>query len=242
MISGPATVTFANGSAPMTTASFTSTGTYVLQLSATDSLASSNSQVTITVNPAINYAGTPFPGPAAATVPGTIQAENFDNGGNGVAYNWQTTTNPGNANYRSGTGVGIETTSDTGGGDDVGYAVAGDWTKYSVNVPTPGTYSLDLRVAQQSAGGQMHVEVDGINVTGALNIPNTGGFQNWQTITATGINLTAGNHVVKISFDTNGSNGWVGNLNWFRFNLTQMPGPIVTRGVIKALRFRREQH
>ncbi len=85
----------------------------------------------------------------------------------------------------------------------------------------------------------MHVEVDGTNVTGTVAIPNTGSWNIWQTITVTGINLTAGTHVVKVSFDTNAADNpgqanqqFVTNLNWIRFNLTQAApsGPTVIAG------------
>jgi len=246
LFSGPGTVTFANPASPATTASFSLAGTYVLQLSGTDGITAHTATVTITVNPVVTYFGTPFPGPAAAAVPGTIQAENFDTGGEGVAYHWQTTTNPGGANYRPGTGVGIQTTNDTGGGDNICYAVAGDWLKYSVNVATSGTYSLDFRVAQKAAGGQMHVEVDGTNLTGVVSVPNTGSWSTWQTITVTGLNLTAGQHVVRLSFDTNANDNpgvanqqFVANLNWLRFNLTQAApqGPTVSAGSNQSVNY-----
>ena len=74
----------------------------------------------------------------------------------------------------------------------------------------------------------MHVEVDGNNVTGTVNVPNTGSWNTWQTITVSGINLTAGSHVVRVSFDTNANDNpgvanaqFVANFNWMRFNLTQ---------------------
>lgn len=50
-VSGPAAVTFANASLPITTATFTAPGTYVLRLTASDSQLSASDDVTITVNP-----------------------------------------------------------------------------------------------------------------------------------------------------------------------------------------------
>jgi len=51
--SGPGTVTFTNASAASTTASFSVSGTYVLQLTASDSLLTHADLVTITVNPVV---------------------------------------------------------------------------------------------------------------------------------------------------------------------------------------------
>jgi hypothetical protein len=50
-LSGPGTVSFADAAALSTTASFTAPGSYVLRLTANDSVLASNDDVTITVNP-----------------------------------------------------------------------------------------------------------------------------------------------------------------------------------------------
>src|SRR5258708_1566924 len=71
---------------------------------------------------------TPFTG-TPAPVAGIIQAENFDNGGEGVAYHDTDAANLGGA-YRA-TGVDIEATGDTGGGYDVGWTHAGEWLDYT---------------------------------------------------------------------------------------------------------------
>ena len=112
---------------------------------------------------------------AAATiqsVPGTIQAEDFDDGGSGVGYLDTTAGNSG-GQYRA-TDVDIESTSDVGGGYSVGWAFAGEWLAYTVNVATAGTYDLEVRVASAGAGGTFHIEVNGVDRTGPLTVPNTG--------------------------------------------------------------------
>ena len=49
----------------------------------------------------------------------------------------------------------------------------GEWTKYTVNVVTGGTYKVQLGAASATPRN-MHIEVDGVNVTGVL-VVNTGG-------------------------------------------------------------------
>jgi len=167
----------------------------------------------------INYirvgapAGAPYGG-VRVSLPGTIQVENFDEGGPGVAYVDSTTANSG-GKYRS-TGVDIEATGDSGGGYDVAWAFAGEWLNYSVTVPTAGTYDFDVRVASAGAGGKFHIEVNGVDKTGALTVPNTGGWQTWTTIKKTGVTLSAGSQSVRLVMDTNGSTTSVGNFNWMR--------------------------
>lgn len=156
---------------------------------------------------------TPFNG-TAASLPGTVQFENYDAGGEGVAYHDTTSGNSG-GQYRSNS-VDIGTTLDTGGGFNIGWVHAGEWLKYTVKVTTAGTYSLDLRVAQSGSGGKFHVEVDGVDKTGAIAVPNTGGWQVWTTVTRTGFALTAGTHVIRIVMDADGSGGSVANFNWMK--------------------------
>jgi hypothetical protein len=163
------------------------------------------------------YGGTPAP------IPGTFEAENFDEGGQSVAY---FDTTPGNAGgaYRS-TDVDIEPTTDTGGGYDVMKTKPGEWLKYTVNVTASGTYPLDIRVANIGAGATFHVEVDGVDKTGPIAVPDTGGWQTWQTMTTAGIPFTAGQRVIRVVFDTEGSSSGVGNYNWFRVVAAPPPPP-----------------
>ncbi len=81
----------------------------------------------------------PYGGTAAA-VPGAVQAENYDTGGQGVAYN-VTSVNGTDNGYRS-DGVDLEATTDTGGpANDLGWTAAGQWFgNYTANVATAGTY------------------------------------------------------------------------------------------------------
>jgi subtilisin family serine protease len=157
---------------------------------------------------------TPFGG-IAASIPGLIEAEKFDDGGEGIAYHDQTTGNAG-GQYRP-TDVDIATTPDGGGGYTLGYVSAGEWLKYSVSVTTGGSYTFEARIASDGQGGTFHLEVDGVDATGSMVVPPTGGWQRWQTISRGGIALTAGPHVLRIVIDTNGSTGWWGNLNYVRW-------------------------
>jgi hypothetical protein len=149
------------------------------------------------------YSGSPY------AIPGKVEAENYNTGGEGVAYHDTDSTNNG-GQYRPSDGVDIEASTDTGGGYNVGWTAGGEWMKYTVNVASSGTYNFDFRVASAQAGGAFHLEVDNTNVTGALTVPNTGGWQNWTDVTANNINLTAGQHVFKWVTDAAG-----GNYNWF---------------------------
>jgi len=62
----------------------------------------------------------------------------------------------------------------------------------------------------------VHLAVDGTNVTGSIALPDTGGWNTWQTVTKTGVSLPAGTHVVTLVVDANGSGGTAADVNWIR--------------------------
>jgi len=151
------------------------------------------------------YGGTP------AAVPGTVQAENYDTGGQGVAYN-VTSTNGSANTYRS-DGVDLEATTDSGGGYDLGWTTAGQWFKYTVNVATAGTYTVGLRLAAPSAVTDgLHIDnSSGTNLSGSVAVAATGGWQTWETVNAT-VTLPAGTQTLTIDQD---NAGW--NINYLTF-------------------------
>jgi Pectate lyase superfamily protein/Carbohydrate binding module (family 6)/F5/8 type C domain/Abnormal spindle-like microcephaly-assoc'd, ASPM-SPD-2-Hydin/Fibronectin type III domain len=168
------------------------------------------------------YAGTtgsgeaPYGGTAAA-VPGTVHAENYDTGGQGVAYN-VTSVNGTDNSYRS-DGVDLETATSPATGNDLGWTASGQWFKYTVDVATAGTYTVSFLVAAPSAvTDAFHItNSSGTNLTGSVNIPATGGFQTWTTVTAT-VTLPAGLQVLTLNED---HAGW--NIDTATFALANAP-------------------
>ncbi|WDF57907.1 glycosyl hydrolase family 18 protein [Flavobacterium sp. KACC 22758] len=115
-------------------------------------------------------------------------------------------------NYNTMSGVQTEATTDTGGGLNVGYCDTGDWMAYyNINFPTSGNYVIEYRVASAVTGGRLSSDLNaGTIQLGAVNVPNTGGWQNWQTITQT-VNVNAGTYNFGIYVQNTGF-----NINWFR--------------------------
>jgi hypothetical protein len=139
----------------------------------------------------------------ARAVPGTIQAEDFRDGGY-----WDST--PGNYGtlYRP-TNVDVEATSDAGGGFNVGWIDAGEWLEYDIQVASAGYYDLAARLASPYSGKSFRILVDGADIGAALNVPNTGAWQKWQTVTGQLAYFAAGTHRVRVAATTDGF-----NLNW----------------------------
>ena len=156
------------------------------------------------------YSGTtgsgegPFGGTPAA-IPGTVLAENYDTGGQGIAYN-VTSVNGTDNSYRS-DGVDLETATSPATGNDLGWTASGQWFKYTVNVATAGTYTVSFLVAAPSAvtDGFHLSNSSGTNLSGAVNVTATSGWQDWATVTAT-VTLPAGLQVLTLNEDNAGWN------------------------------------
>ena len=146
----------------------------------------------------------PYGGTAAA-VPGTVQAANYDTGGQGTGYNVASVN--GSANSYRPDGVDLEACSDTGCGDDIGWTGTGQWFRYTVNVATARTYTVTLRLSSPSGvTDALHIaSSSGANLSGAVSAPNTGGWQTYATATVS-VALPAGKQTLTIYQDNGGWN------------------------------------
>ena len=162
-------------------------------------------------SPTTPFGGTPVP------LPGRLQAVNFDVGAQGVAYQDSSVGNAGNL-YRT-TDVDIGPTTDpNSGGYYLGWTRQGEWLKYTVTVTQTRNYTLNVRVANVGSGAQFRVEVDGVDRTGSVSVPSTGGWDVWQTISLSGIGLSQGQHVIRLVMVTrNFENSGVGNFSYLLF-------------------------
>jgi hypothetical protein len=107
-------------------------------------------------------------------------------------------------------GVRTETTSDAGGGFNVSYVDTNDWMSYpTINIPSAGAYRLDVRVASPNSTGVLVLSKNSSDV-GSMGVPNTGGWQNWQTISIT-VNLAAGQQDFSLFARVGGY-----NINWWK--------------------------
>jgi hypothetical protein len=145
--------------------------------------------------------GTPYSG-TPVTVPALIEAENFDKGGEGVAYH-DTTTGNGGGQYRAAEDVDIIASTDSlGGGYVINNFASGEWLTYSITVPTSGQYVLKLRASNNFAStSAFHVQVNGNRVTNSIPVPLTGSWNTFQWVATPAIPLTAGTHVLKVVAD-----------------------------------------
>jgi Carbohydrate binding module (family 6)/Fibronectin type III domain len=147
----------------------------------------------------------PYPGPGVPNVPLTIEAENYDIGGETISYHDTDAGNNGGV-YRT-NDVDIQARAGANNGYEVFNAAAGEWLEYTINVPATGLRDIGVRYASLFNNGKFHVEIDGVDVTGQFTANSTGSWSTYQTLTKPLVNLTAGNHVMRLVFDTNSPDG-----------------------------------
>ncbi|WP_327433578.1 beta-1,3-glucanase family protein [Streptomyces sp. NBC_01236] len=125
------------------------------------------------------------------------------------------------ASYTGQSGTTTETTSDTGGGYDVGYIAGGDWLGYAnIDFGSGGATQFIARVASGAASGVsglVQVALDSPTATpvGSFSLGNTGGWQSWVTIPAN-ISRVTGVHTVYLTFASGQPADFV-NIHWFTF-------------------------
>ena len=188
---------------------------YSLRAKVTDNSGNTISSKSVFVKVGDACVQAPYLG-SAVTVPGTIEAENYDLGGSGVAYSDKESANYG-GDYRTMEGVDIEASNEHG--YNVGWTNAGEWMEYTFNVKDRGIHSIISRVAAQSAGGKFHLEIDGVDVTGSLTVPETGGWQKFADLQKSGVFIMEGDHVLRFVVENSGF-----NLNYFTINLDLATG------------------
>ncbi|HEY8270895.1 MAG TPA: carbohydrate-binding protein [Pseudobdellovibrionaceae bacterium] len=142
------------------------------------------------------YTGTPIP------VPGSFEAEAYDQGGEGRAYHDNVKENSGGV-FRF-EDVDITDSTDTlGGGYVVNNLENGEWLVYTINATSSGSYTVGLRTSQSYLpNANFHLEIDNVPVTGSVLVSNTGSWDTFQWTYAPTITMTAGTHQLKIVVDT----------------------------------------
>jgi beta-glucanase (GH16 family) len=161
----------------------------------------------------------PYTG-AAHDIPGQIEAENYDLAGPGFAYIDNDAVNSG-GQYRPTEAVDIEQCTE--GGFNVGWIRQGEWIEYQVNVATAGHYQVESRLAAATGGGTLHLDFHGVDRTGPIAGPVTGGWQQWITVSSAAA-LNDGPAEMRFVNDS-GSSGQF-NVNWFRFTLLAAAGDL----------------
>ncbi|MEN6341890.1 MAG: carbohydrate-binding protein, partial [Methanospirillum sp.] len=99
--------------------------------------------------------------------------------------------------------------AETGNGiSDIGWITDGEWTEYTVDAATAGSYTANFRVASWANDRRVVLTVDG-NTGCTVAVPNTGSDAAYQEVSAP-LSLSAGTHVIRLTFQGNAQ-----NIDWF---------------------------
>ncbi|HEX4790219.1 MAG TPA: carbohydrate-binding protein [Actinospica sp.] len=125
--------------------------------------------------------------------------------------------------YAAENSVMTEATSDTGGGNDVGWINNASWLEYTgVNFGSGLTGAVQARIASAVVGtniGTVQFRLDSLTAApfATVNVSGTGGWQTWATGTATASPVPSGTHTVYVTFTESTTGNFV-NVNWFKFS------------------------
>jgi hypothetical protein len=205
-IATPSTTTYSDTGLVASTA-------YTYRVKATNGTDITTGVETGATTPAVNPQQTPYGRSTPWPVPGTIQFEDFDEGGQGISFSDSDTINRGGG-YRN---TPVDVLAGTGWGL-VGWTVVGEWLEYTVAVAQTGNYDLRVRVNNRMAGARFRVLVDDQDVTGLLDVPAAGNWDTYSIVTRAAIPLTAGTRTVRIAFEAVSTTDFAaGNYDWFEW-------------------------
>ena len=157
-------------------------------------------------------------GGVAASLPGKIEIENYDEGGARKAYYDMDFENKGKAYREDGVDIvkidcesGATNSSSAAGCYAVGYTNVGEWLEYTVNVTEAKEYAIKARVASGSDASSFILSVDDKVASDTIKIPKGDDWDTYTTIDGGKIKLTEGEHVLRI-----GITGSFANIDWIQ--------------------------
>ena len=155
------------------------------------------------------------------TLPGIIQAENYDVGGQNKSYYDSDFENNGNEYRKDAVDIvkidcesgaensGVSTNAN--GCFAVGYTQTGEWLEYTVNVTEAGEYFVSTRVASGSDASSFMLSIDDKVASDTIKIPKGDDWDTYTIIDGGKIKLTEGEHVLRI-----GITGSFANIDWIK--------------------------
>lgn len=135
----------------------------------------------------------PYEG-VAQVIPGVVEAERYDTGGEGVAYHDEEIENKSGA-FRN-DGVDIE--GDEEGGYKLGWLISGEWLTYTVDVKNTAVYNWKALVSSENENASFRLYLDDEEITELIEVPTTESWSSYSEISGSTIELPQGLHTLKI--------------------------------------------
>ncbi len=172
-----------------------------------------------------DYVGRPY----ATVLPGILEAENFDLGGEGVAYHDTEASNEGTAccanKLRVNEGPDINMIKDHDytvdgsqprfGARYLGWIRQGEWIRYTVDVPIAGEFTIGSHLSSAGDGNAMEI-FSGDKSLAVIEIPSTGDVHTWMEVKRLAtVHLDSGIQVLTLKM-IKGENWNLDNLEFIR--------------------------
>ncbi|MBB6429354.1 family 16 glycosylhydrolase [Algisphaera agarilytica] len=154
-------------------------------------------------------------------IPGVVQAAHFRPGGEGVGYHDADAANQGSGAFRQSEGVDLGYCSQEGVDFSVGWTSPGEWLAYDLDVQQAGKYQVTAHVACKGPGGVLQLDLNGQPIGEAAVIPDTGDWQNWQTVSLGVVELEQGAQVLRLTMPEGSAAGVVGNVSQLVFEIAE---------------------
>ncbi|WP_236037996.1 carbohydrate-binding protein [Belnapia arida] len=205
----------------------TAAGTYTIGVIASDGTANATANLALTVAPSTPTPTnqTPFGGTAPSFVNNalTVDASNYDQGGQGIAFNDNAGKAGGNTTFRPADGV--ET---VGTENDIGYVLPGEWVEYTINVPQSGTYRLSLNAKTPLANATVAVSLGQAAPLATVALQDGGtsfGTAPFQASAPVDLTLPAGQQTIRLTFNgtPQADSPYLLDLRSLTFNYVQTP-------------------
>ena len=151
------------------------------------------------------------------TIPGLIEMENYDEGGQSVSYSDKDFVNEGNVYREDGVdvvGLGCSDTLNTKDckGYAVGYTSAGEWMEYTVKVADAGEYVFLANVSTGAENAGFQLVMDGKAISDTIVAPKGEDWSTYSFVDGKTTALEAGEHVLRVVIT-----GDFLNIDWIKF-------------------------
>ena len=134
----------------------------------------------------------------ASVLPGAVEMENYDEGGEGMAYHDSDDANEGKA-YRKSEGVDLEEFEK--GQFALGWTKQGEWVEYTLEVKYDDEYTWTAYVASGSDGSSFKLYIDDEAISEAIKVKNSGDWQTFREYTGKTGSLSKGKHILKVGIE-----------------------------------------
>jgi hypothetical protein len=134
----------------------------------------------------------------ASVLPGAVEMENYDEGGEGMAYHDSDDKNEGNS-YRKSEGVDLEEFET--GKYALGWTKKGEWVEYTLEVKYDDEYTWTAYAASGSDGSSFKLYIDNEAISEAISVKNSGDWQTFREYTGKTGELSKGKHIFKVGIE-----------------------------------------